>query len=669
MPWYYPRRRRYRRRWTRFWRRPRKTFRSRYRRRRYPVRNYKKKLKRLILTEWQPACIRKCKIQGKLPLFETDYSRVNNNFEMYELSLVPEHLSGGGGWSIKMISLRALFSEHEYCRNYWTYTNKNLPLCRYTGCSIKLYQSKHADYIFSYSTQMPMQSTIEMYQSMQPSIHAMLPHHIVVPSRHTYPKKKPYYKLHIKPPKPFVNKWYFQSDMTNTPLVLFKTSATSLQDYYINPEAQSTNLTIPILNTGLFKNRNWKTPQNPGYSPYGDGTNKVYLYSTSQIPHNQNLENPSAWLKWVDVIPLYDTQNHTEGSSYTEAKNSDASITGPEAYKTKWLPYRGNPFHERYLGTESPVYQSKIDYSSILNKANFTTGMVENFTLVSLTYKLRYNPYNDHGRNNMCYFLSIAKEEQGWEPPEKPELVSVGLPLWLLLFGFADWQKKLKKLLHLSTDYVCVVKSTMTYPVKQPLVMLNQSFIDGNSPQEQGVNIEDAHIWHPQFQFQELTHNDIVSSGPGIIRLTQGQTVEASLDYKFYFKWGGNPPPMDTIKDPGEQPTYPIPRNELLTNSLQNPATDPSTFLWQFDERRGQITEKAAKRLQTDYSTETTSFTDGAHHFSPPIQTTKETSPETSSEEEEEETPLLLKLQQQYLQQQQLRHRILKTMKKLQKLE
>ncbi len=399
-----------------------------------------KKLKRLIVNEWQPASIRKCKIQGRLPLFETDYTRITNNFEMYELSLVPEHLSGGGGWSIKMISLRALYSEHEYCRNAWTYTNKNHPLCRYTGCSIKLYQSKDADYVFSYSTQMPMLSTLEMYQSMQPSIHKMLPHHILVPSRQTYPKKKPYYKLHIKPPKPFLNKWYFQADLYNTPLVLFKTTATSLQDYYINPESPSTNLTIPILNTGLFKNRNWKTPQNPGYYASGSGTNKVYLYSTSTVIQNANLENPSSWLPWKDVIPLYDTQLHTEGSSYTEVKNTETSLT-PQTWKTKWYNYRGNPFHERYLGAESPVYQSTLDYSTIINKSDFETGKVTTFTLVSLTYKLRYNPYNDHGRNNMVYFLSIAKEEQGWEPPEKPELVGIGLPLWLLCFGFSDWQK------------------------------------------------------------------------------------------------------------------------------------------------------------------------------------------------------------------------------------
>lgn len=605
-----------------------------------------------------------------MPLFETDKHRITNNFEMYEMSMVPEKLSGGGGWSVKLITLNALYSEHEYCRNSWSHTNKDLPLARYTGCTIKLWQSPTADYVFSYSTQMPMESSLAMYQSMQPSIHAMLPHHKIIPSRQTYPKKKPYFKLKIKPPKPFTNKWYFQSDIVKTPLLLTKASAMSLQDYYINPNSPSTNVTIPILNIGLLKNRNFKTPATPGYSPSGTGTSKVYLYSTSFIPQtNQNLENPSSWLQYQYVIPLYDTSNYTEGESYAEYKTTHTDTT-PQNWKTRWYSVRGNPFHDRYLGKESPVYQCAKDYSSMIqDESAWPSKMVENFTLVELVQNIRYNPYNDTGYGNMCYFLSITKDESGWEPPEKPELVATGLPLWLLMFGFADWQKKLKKLLHLDTDYVILVKTTHTLPIKQPFLMLNPTWIEGQSPQETKPNTEDLHIWHPQFQFQQLIYNEICESGPGIIRLKEGQTVEGVMSYIFYFKWGGNPPPMDKIKDPADQPTYPIPRNEFNTNSLQNPATDPATFLYQFDERRGQITEKAAKRLQRDYSTETPFITDGERHFSPKLQEATQETSETSSEEEEEETPILLKLQQQYQQQQQLKRRILKTMKKLQKYE
>nr|UGV33978.1 MAG: ORF1 [TTV-like mini virus] len=669
MPWFYPRNNWYRRRRYRFRRRPRRFIRRRWRRKRNWVRTKRKKLKKILLTEYQPASIRKCKIKGKLPLFETDKHRITNNFEMYELSIVPEKLSGGGGWSLKLLTLGALYSEHEYCRNIWTHTNKDHPLTRYTGCTIKIWQPKDVDLVFSYSVQMPMESTLEMYQSMQPSIHAMMPHHKIIPSRQTYPKKKPYYKFKISPPKPFINKWYFQQDITKTPLLLTKATAISLQDYYLAPNSPSTNVTINILNIALLKNRNFKTPPNPGYYISGEGTNKVYLYSTRKVPTDTyHYENPTAWLDYGDVIPLYDTNTFTEGMSYNDYVHAHGTISH-DTWKTTWYTQRGNPFNNAYLDNECPVYQSQKDYSSIIQTTNWDKQKVQNFTQVHLTQKIRYNPYNDTGYGNMCYFLSIAKQEMGWEPPEKPELVATGLPLWLLLFGFADWQKKLKKLLHLDTDYVILVKSPHTLPIKQPFLMLNETWIQGQSPQEEKPNPEDAKVWHPQFQFQQLIYNDICASGPGIVRLPEGKTVEAIMDYTFYFKWGGNPPQMEKIKDPADQPTFPLPRNELDTNSLQNPAIDARTFLYQFDERRGQITEKAAKRLRTDYSTEKPFITDGEHHLSVPLQKTSQETSETSSEEEETETCLLEQLQQQYQQQQQLKRRILKTMHRLQKLE
>lgn len=85
------------------------------------------------------------------------------------------------------------------------------------------------------------------------------------------------------------------------------------------------------------------------------------------------------------------------------------------------------------------------------------------------------------------------------------------------------------------------------------------------------------------------------------------------MRYKFYFKWGGSPPPMSTVKDPKEQPTFIIPGNRTSTNSLQNPTTDPASLLWNFDERRQQITPKAIERIQKDSKPTKTSVTGGSH--------------------------------------------------------
>ncbi len=44
----------------------------------------------------------------------------------------------------------------------------------------------------------------------------------------------------------------------------------------------------------------------------------------------------------------------------------------------------------------------------------------------------------------MCYFKANSKEEQNWQPPDNPELTNENLPFWLLLWGFTDWQQKIK---------------------------------------------------------------------------------------------------------------------------------------------------------------------------------------------------------------------------------
>ncbi len=122
-------------------------------------------------------------------MFQTTNQRLINDFDLYESSMVPEHLPGGGGWGIKVFNLQGLYNEHISGRNVWTVSNTDLPLCRYLGCTIKIYQSEYTDIIATYSTELPMQSSLGMYNAMQPQIHRLLKNKLVIPSIHTYKKK------------------------------------------------------------------------------------------------------------------------------------------------------------------------------------------------------------------------------------------------------------------------------------------------------------------------------------------------------------------------------------------------------------------------------------------------------------------------------------------------
>lgn len=163
--------------------------------------------------------------------------------------------------------------------------------------------------------------------------------------------------------------------------------------------------------------------------------------------------------------------------------------------------------------------------------------------------------------------------------------------------------------------------------------------------------------YNKQYMFIRTSHT----------KINKKNSYEAKCKYCFYFKWGGNLPPMSTIEDPKAQCTYTIPGNELKTTSLQNPATAPERLLHQFDQRRGTLTEKAIQRIKQDWDTEKYFITDAATKFN--VQLQGETSPETSSEEEEKEDNLFQQLQQQRLKQRNLKQRILKTLMKLQTSE
>ena len=83
---------------------------------------------------------------------------------------------------------------------------------RYTGCTIRLYRSADVDYIVSYDNQWPLKSTMKMYNSMQPQIHYLLRHRIIV----TYQKNK------SKQKKTIQKSFYTTTNTNEKPMVLSK---------------------------------------------------------------------------------------------------------------------------------------------------------------------------------------------------------------------------------------------------------------------------------------------------------------------------------------------------------------------------------------------------------------------------------------------------------------
>ncbi len=274
----------------------------------------------------------------------------------------------------------------------------------------------------------------------------------------------------------------------------------------------------------------------------------------------------------------------------------------------------------------------------------------------------RYNPFADKGVGNKIYFINIKDRTHStdWDYPVQDTQYD-NLPIWLALWGYLDYHRKCGEHSQIDSNYLLVIKCKAITPTTvNYFVPLDEDFLEGRSPYQQPEIIfnNDLGNWHPKLRYQVRTINSIASTGPGVIKLPPETAAEAHFRYVFHFKIGGQPPPMATLTDPLQQPKYITPDNILQTPSLQNPATPIEYMLWNFDERRGQITKKAIQRITTDKETEQPFLPITEGTFACPTASKKETQTSESSDSEKEEMSLQEQLHQQRKQQKLLRNRI-----------
>lgn len=659
MPYYYRRRRRPRRRF--YYRRPRTTFwwrRRRWRKRR-PVR---RKLKKIILKQYQPDTIKKCTIRGLHALVIGNKKRLNNNYRQYEQSITPEFLPGGGGFSITKYTLDALFEEHRLVRNWWTSTNQNLPLVRYNGCKFKLYRAEDVDYAVVHFNCFPMTATNDLYTSCHPVIQLMNHSRTIVPSKKTQPKGKAYKTIRVPPPAQMLNRWYFTKDIATTGLVMLTVTAVSLDHYYISPYSESNNMTFLSLNPTFFRRHNFQQPGPRGYLPLVEGTNEKRMWALTNGAHQ------ITQVKIKDIIFLGNTMDYQPGFKIGEVNVGDWNNKWNDYFKNK--TYWGNPFYTGHLQNESRIMVSTKSLDAL--KTQYPTGETHlkdsDFTLITQheLVECRYAPDRDRGDKTQIYLKSNIRDESEWEAPTNKKLEINGFPLWLAGFGWLDWQRKQQEALLLERDWLYIIVSDKIQPPMPYYIPIDYDFYRGQSPyrKENEITPSDRTHWYPQVGFQHQTLEDIIQTGPGIAKLSGNKkSFEIKTKYSFYWKFGGCPPKMDKVYNPTEMPIYPVPNNDFQTNSLQNPNIPPEYFLYKFDTRKDQITEKASKRIKTDWETTMSLFTDGSR-MDPPAQETAQTddSSSTDSETEKEEQTLLLKLHKQRRKRRRLQHKLLQLM-------
>lgn len=559
-----------------------------------------------------------------LCMFACGRQRINHNYILTCNSYVPTSEPGGGSWSIFQISLRVLWDEYQHYRNWWTTSNQGLPLCRYINLKCKFYRTEETSYIVTPCTCPPFDVSLDSYLNTQPSRHVMNRNSFIVPKLRPNSKRK-YIKKHFNPPSMFQNKWYFQQEILNQPLIMFTVSAISFNEMFAPNDQINTNISFISLNTTIFQNNKWENGNTP-YQCKVSGTLDIYLYTTG----NGTPTNPT---KWTELIPLFETEKYSEGKKL----NGETNLTDRQ--------YWGNPFIEQYNHKDVRIFfGTKPNTNTFTNTPNVTE-------ITELFHECRYNPFRDKGIGNKVY-LKSTKQTQGsfLTLPTDDRLIVLDMPLWLIFWGWTDWLLKSKPIYHLNDDYQVVFQSPYVEPQLPCYVLADRYF---NTPRKEILTETDKAHWHLKTEFQEYSIENIASSGPATPKIHPHKQIQAHMLYDFFFKWGGCPAPMEIITDPAKQEKYPTPNNILQRLTIQDPETPKEYFLYKFDEKSGEITNDFIERAKQDYEPKYY-FTDyGTKDVPIPLQTQakedktplqKETEKDTQQEQLNQ-----LKQQQRYL--------------------
>nr|UHK03828.1 MAG: ORF1 [Torque teno midi virus] len=542
----FKKRKRRRRKRTRIYRRqrPYRFTRRRYRR----TKKVRKKRKKINIAQWQPDSIKRCKIKGTDVLILGGEGKQFQCYTDVKLDYVPPKAPMGGGFGAEVFTLYDLYNDYKFHKNIWTASNVGMDLVRFTGVKFTFYRHPETDFVIVYKRNPPFDINKYTYASCHPHVLMQEKHKLVLLSTASNPRGKIKKSVFIKPPKLMQTKWFFARDFCQAQLLLLTASIADFKYSYLGCCNQSNQISFFYLNRDFYVNANWASGK--GTQPY--------------LPY--------------DSFPKADLQ-------YTyldKEKQVTAKFTRPADYN-KSVDYETGFFNSKLLR---------------LIKWNDST-MAHTPTVVA-----RYNPSIDDGKSNMLYLTSNFTKQ--YTPPTTDETILLrDLPLWLAVWGFLEWVVKEKKdKQFLRTHCVVLVSKAIqiqsTGTTNPYILPLDLKFINGRPPYEEYLTTAMKNSWMPSVYYQMETLNAIAECGPFVPKYseTKRSTWELKFSYNFYFKFGGPYNTDKEVTDPCKQSKFPIPGDMPNRVQIQNPLKqETDSFLHAWDFRRGQITEKAFKRM------------------------------------------------------------------------
>nr|USL90451.1 MAG: ORF1 [Torque teno virus] len=673
MAWYRYRRRPWRRRRRPRWglrrRRFRRSFRGRGRRRyvsRWSRRRYRRRRRRgrrrrgrrrrkrqtLILRQWQPDVVKKCFITGWMPLIICGTGHTQFNFITHEEDIPGAGASYGGNLTNITITLGGLYEQYMLHRNHWSRSNYDLELARYLGFTLKCYRHATVDYVLTYNRTAPFETNELSHMLTHPLLMLLNRHHRVIPSLKTKPKGKRSVKIHIKPPKLMINKWYFAKDLcniglcqiyatglelsnpwlrsgTNSPVIGFWVLKNHLYDGSLSNIASGEQLTArkTLFNTKLFPSANTKDEWQYTYTPLM----KTFYTQAANTATNNITDKTYNWKNYkTHYNKVYQTWNQKAESNYALIKEEYQAVY---PVTTTFPPdWSNRQYLEHDYGIYSPYFLTPSRYSTEWH--------------MPITY-IRYNPLADKGIGNRIYMQWCSESSSSFEPT-KSKCMLQDMPLYMLTYGYLDYVVKCTGVKSAWTDMRVAIRSPYTYPQligstdKVGFIPLGEKFMNGDTdPIKNFIPLKYWYRWYPFAANQKSVLETIVSCGPFMPRDQEAGSWDITVGYKATFKWGGSPLPPQPIDDPCQKPTHDLPDPDKHPPRIQisDPARlGPETLFHSWDIRRGYINTKAIKRI-SDYTESNDYFSTGVVSKRPRL----ETQYHGQHESQEEDAYLLLK--------------------------
>lgn len=527
--------------------------------------------------------------------------------------------SYGGGFSTLLFNLRILFEEYQRHHNYWSKSNENLELIRYRGCTFKLFRDPETDFIVKYSRKPPFVDDQLTGPSMHPGMLMTSKRKIKVPSYRTKPKGRSFVRVKIPPPTLFTDRWYFQKDLCQVPLMTIGASTASLRFPFCSPQTNNICIHFQVLHP-------WYN-DHCGISPNDLSKNyaelKQYLTQNYKITNSSNKLNPQDkntqlyfnTFKTIEHIiePSAESSKiNTNNNKYTKVNSHYGDAVYDKKIVDNFFQNAQNFYNARknqtYSEAESLNYRTGMFSSIFLTNGRLSPDF-PGFYLEAI-----YNPLNDKGIGNIVWMDWCLKNDTIFkDTPSKLPIKDV--PLWACFLGYQDYCAK-----HFHDPGINKeARVTIICPYTEPPLTNKDNPLKGFVPYDfnfgKGVmpdgntyiNMPYRFKWYPCMYHQQNFMNDIIQTGPFAYHADQKAAV-LTAKYKFHFILGGNPIVQQTVKDPCKQPDFPIPGGGGLPRAVQ--IQDPrlvneGTVFRTWDIRRGFFGAAALKRvLREPYNAE-----------------------------------------------------------------